>query len=77
MGGKRKATAERTQPLQEAWEELHEAFLTVVIQVAIEAEGAQAAGAQAVQTVTECTRRLRDIATDFGFDDVEDDDEAV
>jgi len=77
MGGERKAkstaASERTQPLREAWDELHEACVTVVVQVAVEA-GAQAAGAQAVQAVTECTRRLRDIAADFGFDDVEDDD---
>ena len=57
------AESERTQPLREAWDELHEAFLTVVLQVAVEA-GAQAAGAQAVQALTECTRRLRDIAAD-------------
>ncbi len=69
-----RAVSERTQPLREALDELHEAFLTVVVQVAAEA-GAQAAGAQAVQAVTECTQRLRDIAAEF--DDVEDDDEAV
>ena len=66
--------SERTQPLREAWDELHEAFLTVVLQVAVEA-GAQAAGAQAVQALTECTRRLRDIAADDVEGD-EDHDEA-
>jgi hypothetical protein len=78
MGGEKKAASERTRPLREAWDELHEEFVTVV-RVAVEA-GEQAAGAQAVQAVTECTRRLRDIVADFGFDDVEDDeddDEAV
>ena len=76
MGKASKPTAEseRTQPLREAWEELHEAFLTVAFQVALEA-GAQAAGAQAVQAVTECTRRLREIAAD-DVDEDEDDDEA-
>jgi hypothetical protein len=38
MGGERKAkstaASERTQPLREAWDELHEAFVTVVVQVA-------------------------------------------
>jgi hypothetical protein len=79
MGGEKKAASERTRPLREAWDELHEEFVTVLVRVAVEA-GEQAAGAQAVQAVTECTRRLRDIVADFGFDDVEDDeddDEAV
>jgi hypothetical protein len=75
MDREKKAALERTQPLQEAWEELHEAYLTMVVQVAVDA-GAQAAGAQAVQALTECTRRLDEIAADFGFDDDEDDDEA-
>lgn len=71
----KKAAQERTRPLREAWDELRWVFQTVVIEVALNAKS-QAAGAQAVQAMTECTRRLREIAADFPDDD-EDGDEAV
>ena len=69
MGGARtrsekKAAQERVKPLREAWEELRGAFTTVGIHVALEAES-QAAGAQTVQAMTECTRRLREIVAEF------------
>ena len=72
MGREPKTASERTQPLREAWEELHAAYRTVLLQVGFEAVSP---GAEAVQAMTECTRRLREIAADFPDDD-EDDDEA-
>jgi hypothetical protein len=68
MGREPKTASERTQPLREAWEELHAAYRTVLVQVGFEPVS-QAAGAEALQAVTECTRRLREIAADFGVDD--------
>jgi hypothetical protein len=74
MGRERKAVSERARPLQEAWDELREEYVYVLTRVAVEA-GQQAAGAQAVQALTECTRRLRDIVAEFyPPEDDEDDD---
>jgi hypothetical protein len=59
--------------MREAWDELNEAFLDVVVQVVALEAGAQAAGARVAQAVAECATRLRDIAADLarerGFDD--------
>jgi hypothetical protein len=72
--GKRK-TSEEIRPVHEAWEELRREFQDLMIASAPTVS--QAANAQAVQAMTECTRRLREIAAEFYPDDVEDDDEAV
>jgi hypothetical protein len=64
---------EPVQPLQEALDELKEAYRDVAIWAG-HREGWQAAGAQAVQAMTECTRRLREISAEYyPVEDDEDD----
>ncbi len=74
MGRERKAVTERARPMREAWDELRDVYVDV-LNVAVFEQ--QAAGAQAVQALTECTRRLREIKAEFKVEDDEDDDEAV
>jgi hypothetical protein len=67
--------SEEVRPLFEALDDLKE---VVQFDIAIRLghrDGWQAAGAQAVQALTECTRRLREIAAEF-FPVEPDDDEA-
>jgi hypothetical protein len=65
---------EQIQPLMEAWEELREARQDVAFLV-----GDRAGLAQAVQALTECERRLREIIAEYApvadGGDEEDDDE--
>ncbi len=65
---------ERARPMHEAWSELHDAFIDVVVPVGVEA-GSQTAGARAVQAIAECTTRLREIEADLACERGVDDDE--
>ena len=68
MARKTTAASLRTQPLLEEWDALHEAFVTVLIEVAVRADG-QALGFQAVQALTQCAAQLREIVAEFADDD--------
>ena len=75
--GKRKVP-EEIRPVVEAWEELRREFQDLQIASASVPTMPQAAGSQAVQALTECTRRLREIGAEFFPvpDDDDDEDEA-
>jgi hypothetical protein len=79
MGGRRKVP-EEIRPVHEAWEELREEYSNLQIAWSGPPTVSQAANAQAVQALTGCTRRLREIIAEFypePDEDDEDDDEAV
>ena len=75
QSGEKAVRLEPTGPLCEAWEEMTDAFNIVTVELVFAAGSAQVAGAQALQAMTECTWRLREIAAGLererGVDDEE------
>ncbi|MET4034932.1 MULTISPECIES: hypothetical protein [unclassified Bradyrhizobium] len=68
---------EAIRPVIEAWEELRFEFVELQIAWSGPPTVSQAANAQIVQAMTECTRRLREISAEFyPVEDDDDDDEA-